>query len=367
MSWETIMETEVQAEVPARDRSAGVRARVQEVLDGFLDLRLRGLEDDTARAVVGTVKDFVLNGGKRIRPLLCYWGWRGADGGDCEEIVRAASALEIFHAFCLIHDDIMDGSALRRGRPSLHRALADRHSAGGWQGDAGRFGVAAAILLGDLCLVWADELLHTSGMPPESLAAAREYYQSMRAEVCYGQQLDILEQARGSWTTERSMAVVRFKSAKYTVERPLHLGGALAGAPPELLAAYSEFGVALGEAFQLRDDILGAFGDPAVTGKSNVDDFRDGKPTVLVAEALRNAGPAQRELLEEALGDPALDEDGAGRVRDVLLETGAVATVERMITERCGRARAALDAAPIAEPARGALDGLIAAAVHRAS
>ncbi|MFD0851258.1 polyprenyl synthetase family protein, partial [Actinomadura adrarensis] len=167
--------------------------------------------------------------------------------------------------------------------------------------DAGRFGVSSAILLGDLCLMWADELLHTSGMPADRLAAAREYYQSMRAEVCYGQQLDILEQARGSWTTDRSMAVVLFKSAKYTIERPLHVGGVLAGASPELVAVYSAFGVALGEAFQLRDDILGAFGDPDVTGKSNLDDFREGKPTVLVAHALRNADPVQRNVLERAL------------------------------------------------------------------
>ncbi|MFC6883856.1 MULTISPECIES: polyprenyl synthetase family protein [Actinomadura] len=347
------------------DPCGPVRERVEAALAEFMDARLRGLEDETAAAVFGTARDFVLSGGKRIRPLLCYWGWRGANGGDCAEILKAAAALEIFHAFCLIHDDIMDDSDLRRGRPSLHRTLAGLHASRRWRGDARQFGIATAILLGDLCMTWADELLHTSGLPRRRLASARRYYHRMRSELCYGQHLDILEQARGPSSTERSLDVVRYKTAKYTVERPLHLGGALAGAPPGLLAAYSAFGLALGEAFQLRDDLLGAFGDPAVTGKPNLDDLRSGKPTVLVAHAVRHAAPAERRLLDRLLGDPRLGEDGADLLRRVLRDTGARAATESMITERGERARAALAEAPIEPCARRALAGLIGPAIHR--
>ncbi|WP_262402370.1 polyprenyl synthetase family protein [Actinomadura sp. CNU-125] len=349
----------------ARDLCGPLRARVDTELAAFLDGRLRDLGDETTAPLFRLVREFVLHGGKRLRPLLCYWGWRAAGGADCAEIVRAASALEIFHAFCLIHDDIMDDSALRRGRTTLHQALTDRHTAHHWRGDPRRFGVATAILLGDLCMTWADELLYTSGLAAERLAAARPYYHRMRAEVCYGQHLDIIEQAHGPTTAERSMRVLLYKSAKYTVERPLQVGGALAGTSPALLAAFSTFGVAVGEAFQLRDDVLGAFGDPDVTGKSDIDDFRDGKPTVLIAHAVEHATAAQRRLIRTLHGSPLLDEDGADRLREILVDTGALTAVEGMIKEREDRAVDVLTTAPITEPARLALTRLAGAATRR--
>ncbi|MFB4306866.1 polyprenyl synthetase family protein [Actinomadura sp. GTD37] len=349
----------------ARDLCGPVRARVDTELADFLDGRLRGTAGDATAPLFRLVREFVLHGGKRLRPLLCYWGWRAAGGADCAEIIKAAAALEIFHAFCLIHDDVMDGSELRRGRPTLHRAVADRHTAHHWRGDSRRFGVATAILLGDLCMTWADELLFTSGVAAGRIAAARPYYHRMRAEVCYGQHLDIIEQAHGPTTAERSMRVLLYKSAKYTVERPLQVGGALAGTSPAVLAAYSRFGVAVGEAFQLRDDVLGAFGDPRVTGKPNLDDFRDGKPTVLIAHSIEHATPAQRRLIETLHGEPHLDEHGADRIREVLVDTGALAAVEGMIAEREDRALDVLATAPITEPARQALTQLITAATQR--
>ncbi|MFV2173014.1 polyprenyl synthetase family protein [Actinomadura sp. LOL_016] len=348
-----------------RDLSGALRARVDTELADFLDGRLSDLADANTAPVYRLVRGFVLHGGKRLRPLLCYWGWRAAGGEDCTEIIRAASALEIFHAFCLIHDDIMDDSALRRGRSTLHCAAADQHTARHWRGDPRRFGVATAILLGDLCMTWADELLSGSGVPAARLAAARPYYHRMRAEVCYGQHLDILEQAHGPTTAERSMRVLLYKTAKYTVERPLQVGGALAGTSPELLAVYSRFGVPVGEAFQLRDDVLGAFGDPGVTGKSDLDDFRDGKPTVLIAHAVEHATPAQRRLITSLHGSPDLDGHGADRLREVLVDTGALAAVERMINEREGRAVDALATAPIPESACEALARLAMSATRR--
>jgi geranylgeranyl diphosphate synthase, type I len=352
---------------PAAGLCDRVRERIDDVLADFLDAQLETLADDAGQPIFSPVKDFVLHGGKRIRPLLCYWGWRGADGDDCTEILKAASALEIFHAFCLVHDDIMDDSDLRRGRPTLHRILEEQHANARWRGGSRQFGIAAAILLGDLCMAWADELLHASGLEPHHHDAIRRYYHRMRTEVFYGQHLDIVEQARGPTSPERSMTVVRYKSAKYTVERPLQLGGALAGAYPSLLSAYSAFGLAIGEAFQLRDDILGAFGDPAATGKSNLDDFRYGKPTVLIAQATMQANAAQRRVIDTLYGDRGIGDAEGARLREVIAETGALAAVEKMIAERGELAMATLATAPIQQPTRQALTELATAALHRSN
>ena len=172
----------------------------------------------------------LLAGGKRLRPAFCYWGWRAAGGTDCPEIITAASALELLHASALVHDDVMDASATRRGRPAVHRRFAARHAVGGWRGSAEAFGIGAAILIGDLLQAWTDELLHGSGLPAAALVHGRPVLDAMRTEVIAGQYLDLLSQAAGDGTVASALRVVRYKSAKYTIERPLHLGVALASA-----------------------------------------------------------------------------------------------------------------------------------------
>ncbi len=204
----------------------------------------------------------------------------------------------------------MDGSDTRRGQPAMHRRFAAQHRTAAWRGDADSFGTAIAILLGDMCLIWADEMLNTAGLPPEQLLRGRPVYDEMRTEIMAGQYLDILGQVTGDRSVEGAMNVIRYKSAKYTVERPLHLGATLAGGSPRLVAAYSAYGLPLGEAFQLRDDVLGVFGDPAQTGKPAGDDLREGKRTVLVAKTLERATPAESAYLEQHLGRPDLDVEG---------------------------------------------------------
>ncbi|MSX38845.1 MAG: polyprenyl synthetase family protein, partial [Actinobacteria bacterium] len=272
---------------------------------------------------------------------------------------------ELLQACALIHDDVMDASDTRRGMPAAHRRFATLHQNNHWVGSPDAFGVGAAILLGDLCLSWADELLLTCGLPADALARAKPVYDVMRTELMGGQYLDLLEQAMGGGSAERAMRVVRFKSAKYTIERPLHLGAALAGASDDVVVAYSGYGLPLGEAFQLRDDILGVFGDPAQTGKPAGDDLREGKRTVLIATAFDAATAAHEGLLRRHLGDPGLDADGVGALRAVIEETGARAHVEALIgalTDQCFRA---LDAAPIEDAAREVLRGLAIAATSR--
>src|SRR5664280_2171924 len=289
----------------------------------------------------------------------------GGGGEDSDEIVTAAACLQLLHACALIHDDVMDGSDTRRGRPAVHRRFATLHRGNGWQGDGEGFGRSAAILLGDLCLIWADEMLVTSCLPAESLVRGQRVYDRMRVELMAGQYLDLLEQVLGGPSIARALRVARYKSAKYTIEGPLHLGAVLAGAGPDVLASFTAYGVPLGEAFQLRDDVLGVFGDPAETGKPAGDDLREGKRTALVAAAAERANPRQAAVLRRHLGDPRLDPTGVTALREVITRTGALADVECMITQRTDEARTALAMAPITEEARIVLGELSVTATTR--
>ena len=305
---------------------------------------------DAARSAVA--------GGKRLRPAFVYWGWRAAGGGTDRPgtIITAASAIELVHASALVHDDVMDDSATRRGEPAAHRQFARQHEQATGPAAARRFGSAAAILLGDLLLAWADELLSRSRLKKKAIARGRVYFDLLRTEVAAGQFLDVLAQTRGSSSAADALRVVRYKSAKYTVERPLQFGAALAKADPRLLSALSSYGIPLGEAFQLRDDILGVFGEATVTGKPSSDDIREGKRTLLVARAQARSSPQQRAVLERHFADPEVDADGVAAVQAVIRDTGALDAVETVIAELGAAARSTLERAPIEDPeARAAL------------
>jgi geranylgeranyl diphosphate synthase type I len=355
------------ASVTAPLEQAGLRSRVDKSLAAFLAVqRARLLDIDAALGdVADAVEAFVLGGGKRLRPAFAYWGYRGAGGLDGEPVVAAVAALELVQASALIHDDLMDRSDTRRGEPAVHRRFEARHAASGWRGGAAAFGDSVAVLLGDLTLVWSDELLHASGVGPEELARARPVFDEMRTEVTVGQYLDVLAQATGDTSVERAGKVARYKSAKYTVERPLLFGAALAGAPPELCTAYSAFGLPLGEAFQLRDDVLGVFGDPDRTGKPAGDDLREGKRTYLVASAFTAARPADRAVLDAGLGNPDLDDDGVAVLRSIIRDTGALARTEERISALTTAALTALQGAGIDAEARSVLTELADAATRR--
>jgi geranylgeranyl diphosphate synthase, type I len=309
---------------------------------------------------------FVLDTGKRLRPAFCYWGARAAGAPDKDSLVAAAASLELLHACALVHDDVIDRSAMRRGRPAVHEHFARLHEARGWSGAPDAYGDAIAVLLGDLFLVWAEMMINGSGIGDPALARARPVLDLMRVELMAGQYLDVTEQALGGGSLERALRVTRYKTAKYTVERPLHLGAAIGDAPPELVAAMSGYGLPLGEAFQLRDDLLGVFGDPDLTGKPAGDDLREGKRTVLIALAVEAADPAGRSALSAGLGDPALDKRGVERLREIISAGGAPVRVEAMISDRVGTAVAALEGDSVDPDARRALVDLATAATLRA-
>ena len=344
-----------------------LRERVDKALHEFLYDAMPSVISigDELTPLVKATEAFLLDGGKRLRPAFCYWGHRAAGAPDSEQVIRAAASLELLQACALMHDDVIDRSDTRRGAPSVHRKFAALHRAEEWRGDPESFGEAAAILLGDLALIWADTMLARSGFEADAFQRALPVWDAMRIEVMCGQYLDVVEQARGGGSVERALRVARLKSAKYTIERPLHLGAALGGGSDELMAALSDYGLPLGEAFQLRDDVLGVFGDPDVTGKPAGDDLREGKRTALVALALQGATGAQAQQLRTRLGDPDLDDDGVTVLRDVINATGAPAQVEQLITERLDAALGALATAPVDASARDALADLANAVSHR--
>jgi len=351
-----------------------LRAAVTAALGEFLRCQRAMLTTmDAALAPVADEVGALAAGGKRLRPAFAYWGWRAAAssaGAPPEEeaaVLRAVSALEFLHVSALVHDDVMDRADTRRGRPATHVGFATRHGDGGLDGNAAAFGTGAAILVGDLALVWSDELLGCSGLSAAALGRARDVWNTMRTEVMSGQYLDLLRAAGGLPGPEGALTVARYKSAGYTVQRPLQLGGAIAGAPAPVQESFTAVGLPLGEAFQLRDDLLGVFGDPSVTGKSVDDDLREGKRTLLVALAEQAADADGRGLLAAVLGDAAADPAALDAVRRLLEATGARAQVERRIADRTAQARAALAAAPIGEDARTALDALALAATARAA
>ncbi|MFH5229583.1 polyprenyl synthetase family protein [Antrihabitans spumae] len=334
---------------------------------------------ETQQATVGSVgpvfadavevlKSFVLNGGKRVRPSFTWAGWLGAGGSPDSDrataVLTVAAAQEFIQASALIHDDVMDESSTRRGAPSVHVQFANRHRRGGWEGDSRKYGEAIAILLGDLGLCWADDMLRSAYLRMDEHKRVAPVWSAMRTEVIGGQVLDIATVAERDESEAAALRIDRYKTAAYTVERPLHLGAELAGAGPDLIRAYRQFGVDIGIAFQLRDDLLGVFGDPVVTGKPIGDDLREGKRTVLLALALQRANPKESALLRRCIGTAMSDNDLA-RVCDVLRTTGVVEDLERRIERLTDRAIVALETSEATPTAQRLLRGMALSATRR--
>ncbi|WP_193509672.1 polyprenyl synthetase family protein [Cryobacterium sp. BB736] len=363
---------------------------VQSAIDDFLDDRAVELESiaKDLRPLVDYSRD-LLRGGKRFRALFCYWGWQAvrarpseldplgddALAADLDVIVRAASALELFHAAALVHDDIMDNSDTRRGMSAAHRRFEERHREAGWVGDPAEFGRSSAMLLGDLLLSWSEQLFDLGLQrleSPSDGAAARTEFNRMRTEVMVGQYLDILEEQAWRGHDERELLprahrVIVYKSAKYSIEAPLAIGAALGGATESQVASLRDFGLPLGIAYQLRDDLLGVFGDPDVTGKPSGDDLREGKRTVLIAIARSGLPTSARRFLDEMLGDRELDDSQVRMLQAAIRDSGAVDQVERIIENNVTRARTALDSADISPSAQRQLLSLVETVTKRSA
>lgn len=330
----------------------------------------------------------LLSGGKRFRALFCYWGWQSVAGIPSAEspldddavasalpgVLMSASALELFHAAALVHDDIMDRSDTRRGAPAAHRRFEQMHRDGGWAGSAEAYGQSSALLLGDLLLGWSDELLGRgiAMLPRPAALAARREFMTMRTEVMAGQFLDIHDES--AWASypesealERAQRVLIYKSAKYSVEAPLAVGASLGAGSEEQIDALRAFGLPLGVAFQLRDDVLGIFGDPELTGKPAGDDLREGKRTAIIAIARQKLPASANSILDELLGDPDLSTEQVNMIRSTLQDSGAVDQIEKVIARNLERACESIENANLAPTARARLLELATAATTRTS
>lgn len=344
----------------------GIGDRIATSLREYLDQRTRGLSDLGSGMV--DLADFIAafaDSGKRLRSALCWVGWRGMGGDNGDAAIRAAASLELLHAGVLIHDDVIDDSSVRRGQASAHRHFADLHQRANWHGDAIPFGRSAAIVAGDMCLEWSTSLYHSCGLDPARLARGSAIRDLMGTEVMAGQYLDLVTQAEGVATVGRALQVARVKTARYTVERPLQLGAALAGADAMQLERLSSYGLPLGEAFQLRDDVLGLFGDPERTGKPSGDDLREGKQTILIALALEAGTSNQVAHIHAALGNADLTEPDADRIREIIVSTGALQRAQAMIEQRAATARDVASQLQLTGSAQRALHAIANQAAQR--
>ncbi len=369
--------------------SENVLVQVQTNLDNFCIKQRNDFEAISTDLIpVVDYTQSLLQGGKRFRALFCYWAWRASlsessyhqseqEVNESEQAIAGiAASLEMFHAAALVHDDLLDQSDTRRGAPAIHKRFESLHQEKQWAGAPERFGVAGSVLVGDLMLGWSSEifgnaLLHSPNREIES--ACRDEFSLMRVEVMAGQYLDVLEE--NAATTRpvkegvgRAEKVILYKTAKYSIEAPLRIGAAFAGADQSTLNVFTQFGIPLGIAFQLRDDILGVFGDPSVTGKPAGDDLREGKRTVLVAltkEALTEQSPSMANSFEELLTSRELDAQQIAFMQKLIQESGALEKTERMITELADRSLDSLESSSLEETAKSALMALALKVINR--
>jgi geranylgeranyl diphosphate synthase type I len=346
---------------------AELAGRVDEDLRSFLSEQRTAMaaEDPAVSPLFEELERVIGAGGKRLRPVFCCLGQMAAGAEVGPEGVRAAAALELLHTFAIVHDDVMDRSRSRRGSPASWVHLGEEHRRKGYVGDPGGYGLAAAVLVGDMALVLADRALLRSGFPPERLRPALARYDRMRVDVVAGQFLDVLAAHRGAADEEEARRIAVLKSGGYTVEAPLQIGALLAGGDRELLDVLSGYGIALGEAFQLRDDVLGVFGDPEVTGKDRDSDLREGKRTVLQAKTVAAATGEDRRFLEKRIGRADLSLEEVQRARTLMESTGALDGTLALIDELVDAATAALDANPLPERAAGLKEMARIVAVRR--
>ena len=337
--------------------SIPIAARVSSELMAFIASERPKLELE-ALPLLDEIERLAEAGGKRLRPRFAYWGYRAAGGEDDKPILRIGAALELLHTFAIIHDDVMDRSPLRRSRLSTFRAMAELSAGVPHRGDPNRFGTSAAILTGLVGFVLADRLFLTAGFPADAMARAADRWDEMRTRTIAGQYLDLLAAHRGEADEPTARRIGALKSAGYTVADPLVIGALCTSDDADVVAALDAYGTPLGEAFQIRDDVLGTFGEPSQTGKDRDGDLREGKQTVLLAKARDLADPAERGYLDRVVGDEDLNAEDAERAREIIIGTGALKATNALIDELVERARASLDRNVMGDEAAAALTEL---------
>jgi len=341
----------------------GLRRRALEHVADFVETRCLPQLEETGVDIAGDVLVGFLDGGKCLRSTFMYLGWLcGADPDDAA--LRAASGLDLLHAFALLQDDVMDDSPLRRGRPAAHVQFGQWHLQRGLSGSPQRFGASLAVLLSDLCLVWAEQMMRESGVAQDALTRAWPRYDAMRIELAVGQCADVANDAGAQPDLQTVLDVARRKSGNYTVRRPLEIGAAMSGSE-HLIDTLGTYGSAIGEAFQMRDDVMGVFGSPAVTGKPAGSDLAERKATSVVVAAQQMADAAIRRQFAELMSAEELDDSDIAHWRTLIVATGAVDWIEELIAERVSSATDHIFDAPIDDWVQSALADMAAVCTLR--
>ena len=342
----------------------GLRRRALTHVAEFVAGRCAAELDESGVEVAGDILVNFVTGGKCLRSTFMYLGWL-AGAGDSDEALFASASLELFHAFALLQDDVMDASSFRRGRPAAHVQFTQWHRKRQLSGPADRFGESAAILLGDLCLIWAEQMLRESGIEYRRLQQAWPRYDAMRTELALGQFADLANDVRDVPSMATVLEVARRKSGNYTVRRPLEIGAALSGCSDRTISGLGRYGEAVGEAFQLRDDVLGVFGAETVTGKPDGQDLIERKATSVVIAAHQLADPSSRRQLTDLMNAGDLDDSDIDRWRTLIVKTGAVQWIEDKIGDRVASALEALDELRIDDQVQVALTNMAVVCAER--
>lgn len=330
------------------------KSQLEPFLDAYFDAKIDEASKIHPEAVVLSegVRRFIRNGGKRVRPAFAYSAYVASGGRSLEAILYASAALEVLHAWALIHDDIIDNANLRRGKPSVHKVFEDFHRKRALSGSAGKFGTDAAILVGDLALTFADELLNTAPFPAERIRRAKEYYDLMKKQVILGEYLDVVAPLKKQVTERDLLTILEYKTAKYTVERPMHIGAVLAGAEEDTLRVFSSYAIPLGQAFQIQDDIMGTFSNEAKIGKPVDSDIKEGKRTLLVLKAYEFSKGAEKRLLDAVLGNQSASEAGIEAARQIMRESGALEYSQELAYKLIKKAKGEILQAKLVEEGR---------------
>ena len=334
-----------QASIRAQKHLEWYKNFLDPFLNAYLDEKLAeaGKIHPEATVLVEEIRRFVAAGGKRVRPAFAYAAYTASGGRSLEAIIYASASLELLHAFALIHDDIIDNSDLRRGKPTVHKVFEDFHKRRNLKQGSKKFGLSVAILAGDLALSFADELLNTAPFPSERIRRAKQYYDLMKKQVIYGQYLDVLVPLKKEVTEKDILTILEYKTAKYTIERPLHIGAALAGADEDNLTIFSAYGIPLGQAFQIQDDIMGTFSTKAKIGKPVDSDIKEGKQTMLIVKAFEFSNKAQKNFLESILGNANATERDIEEAREIIRNSGSLTYSQELSNKLIKRAKRSVE------------------------
>jgi len=305
--------------------------------------------------LVDEIIRFTENGGKRVRPAFMYSGYVAAGGKAHEAILFASMSVELLHTFALIHDDIIDNSDLRRGELTTHKAFEEYHKTRKLKGSKKEFGLSSAILVGDLAFSFAEEILTTAPFPQERIRRARYFFDQMKIQVIYGQYLDVLGGYKEGLTEDEVLQVLEYKTAKYTVERPLHIGAMMAGSDYQTLETFSRYGIPFGQAFQMQDDIVGSFGTEEEIGKPADSDIKEGKKTLLLAKAYERADKQQKKALDQIVGNKNATKTDIEKVKKIMEKTGAYDYCVKLAKELLVQAKKAVSETKLKDEGKGYL------------